>query len=453
MRPRDVLIYGATLLAVATLICAGYQMADSFKSGAGAMNILAPALAIATALVCIGVLDWARNLNPQAAPRPVRHRGGEPAEAAEPEDAGGEVQSELMAAVHALERLADEELSAEQATEDGLKTIAGFVDALAVTYWTMASPPASTDADAIDDDRPGGLAEAPAPPQPDGEALALSPRAHYQDGQVVFGEDAGPADAEDEPLRRAAEHQTPLLNVEEARASFVFPLVPGRSCIGVLRVVVPLSGSPQERASAAQDLSQPLARLAGLFGHTVHAPDLYDRAVVDSLTGLFTKRHFINRLNEATGASRRYGEPLALALLDIDNFKLLNSIYGHAAADRCLQAAASLVRESIREADTAYRYGGDEIAIILPGSDIDRASRAVDRLCGAMRSVRALADDGREVPVTVSVGVAEFDEDMRGIGPLMAHGEQALYAAKAAGRNRVERWREDAGANDYDELD
>ena len=183
------------------------------------------------------------------------------------------------------------------------------------------------------------------------------------------------------------------------------------------------------------------------------APDLYDQAVIDGLTGVYTRRHFINRLTEATGMSRRYGEPLSVVLLDIDSFGMLNERYGHETADRSLQEVASLIQDNIRGADSAYRYGPDEFAVILPDTDVDRAASLAERLRGAIRAVRPLAEEGGKIIVSVSVGIAEFDEDMRGIGPLSAHAEGALYSAKSTGHDRVVAWSEQLDGAEPAELD
>jgi len=424
MRPRVVLIYGATIVAVATLVWAGREVAVRFARKERLLELVLPLLAIATALVCIGVLDWARNLGRRSERYAADYEHYETALAQVQEQglaAGAE--SELLAAVHNLERLANEELGAEKTLHEAIKVVAGLADASAVALWAME------------------------------EGAAPKLRAGYADGETRSGEGPAGEPVDAQALREAFEHRRPFEAMAEDRVSFLLPLVSNRQCFGVLEVVAPATGPEEERANAAQKLSSDLARLARHFVRAVRAPDLYDQAVTDDLTGLYTKRHFINRLTEATGASRRYGDPLSLVLIDIDNFKMINKTYGHATADRVLQSIAALIQENIREADSAYRHGPDEIAIILPGTEADRAATLAERLRRTLRAHRTVADDGSNIISTVSIGSAEFDEDMRGIGPLIARAEEALYAAKSSGRDRVEPWRAGAAAESEQEAD
>ena len=417
MKPRTVLGLAATAVALATLVFAGYELATRFGAKERAIDLVLPALAVATALITIGIVDWVRNLDVRTSRLDDGDEGEDEVAGAPRFDAPARgAESELRAAVHSLERLANEELGAEKTIEEALRVVAGLADASAVTFWVL-------------DDQ--------------GE-----PRIHARlaEDQLALNPDPAVEPTDPDALRLTVEHRKIFEVLDGERASFLVPLVSTQRCTGILKIVVPLAGSEEERSRAAQKLSRDLAQVARPFAHAVRAPDLYDQAVVEPLTGLYTKRHFINRLTEATGASRRYGEPLSLILMDIDNFGLINARCGQAAGDRLLQSIGALVQENIREVDSAYRYGSDEAAIILPDTDVDRSMVLAERLRRAVRGSRTLADHEASVIATVSLGVAEFDEDMRGIGSLIARAEEALYAAKTAGRDRIERWREAAGA-------
>lgn len=445
MRPRNALVIAGTLLCVATLCLAGYQVATRYSEGGPLLDILGPAFAVATALLCIGVLDWARNLGPSSRRRRSSRSRDDDDDIPLPETARPAVRAEarldLAAAVQAVERLADDERGADETIAEALRIAAELTRASAATLWAVAR------------------AETPEPapdaqePRPAHDAAAFVLRAHWADGQVVQHADLPDVDAPLDALAQALDQRKPLQTLDDASASFLLPLFCDQEAVGVLRLVVPLDGDDDARRNAAQKMAGDLAQLAGPVARAIHAPELYQRAVLDAGTGLYTRRHFVNRLTEATGACRRYGEPLCLILLDVDHFRRLCAAHGQPVGDRVLRNIADLVHHGIRECDSAYRYGADEIAVILPGSDVDSAARVAERLRVLCRAARTLGDDGRDVLATVSAGVACFDEDMRGIGPLMAHADEALQAAKTAGRNRVERWAEPAGADDFDDED
>lgn len=423
MNLRNVLMILAALLAGATLLLAGYEAKVRFADkDADALELAFAIGSVATAIVCLVVLDWARNLSYE----PGRRSGTRGRREAEAEETEGrrisQAETRLLDAVHALDALANDELGAEKAIDEALQVVVRFAGADAAELWL-------TDAEG-----------------------RLEHRASCVSGEVEFTDEAREA-IEDEVIESTLEHRRPFESLEGGVGRFLYPLVRNRRGLGVLRVVVPLSGAEEEQPNAMQKLSASLSRLVGSCARAVSAPDLYDQAVVDALTGLYTRRHFINRLTEATGMSRRYGEPMSIVLLDIDNFGLVNDRYGHATADRALRDVATLVQDNIRDADSAYRYGADEFAIILPDTDVDRARSLAERLRGTIRAVRPLADEGGKIIVSVSVGVAEFDEDMRGIGPLIAYAEGALYHAKTTGQDRVVTWSDDLEADEPVGLD
>ena len=416
MKPRTVLGLAATAVALATLILAGRELARRFSARVDLMDLLFPALAVATALITIGIVDWVRNLDVRASGLGAADEGDDEVAGAPRFSAPAEGGDTLLcSAMHGLERLANDELGAEKTIEEALKIVNGFANAASVSLWMLD------------------------------EQVEPRLRARLAEGQLAFDPDPGVEPTDSDALRLTVEQCKIFEVMDGERASFLVPLVSAQRCMGILKVVSVVAGTDKERSAAAQKLSQDLAQLGRPFAHAVRAPDLYDQAVVDPLTGLYTKRHFINRLTEAIGASRRYGDPLSLILMDVDNFGLINTGYGRATGDRLLQAVGSLVHENTREVDSAYRYGSDEVAIILPDTDVDRALVLAERLRRAVRGNRTLADNETSIIATVSLAVAEFDEDMRGIGSLIARAEEALYAAKAAGRDRVERWRESTG--------
>ncbi|MBZ5640270.1 MAG: GGDEF domain-containing protein [Acidobacteriia bacterium] len=161
-------------------------------------------------------------------------------------------------------------------------------------------------------------------------------------------------------------------------------------------------------------------------------------AATDSLTRLYNRRAFRESLDREVRRGRRYGLCLSLAMLDLDDFKQVNDLYGHLFGDVVLQRVARLVRRSIREADVACRYGGEEIAVILPETERLGAYAVAGRIRERIEvSFREEATSGRKVPMTLSGGIAAYPEDGLEPDSLVARADEALYLAKRGGKNRI----------------
>jgi diguanylate cyclase (GGDEF)-like protein len=160
------------------------------------------------------------------------------------------------------------------------------------------------------------------------------------------------------------------------------------------------------------------------------------QARVDPLTGLLNRRAFDEALANATGRSRLTGDPLSVLVGDIDDFKDFNDRYGHLEGDRVLQGVAESLRAALRRPDVAYRWGGDEFAVILPEADQGGAEHVAQRVRAAV--ARNTGPDG--APLGLATGVAEFDPD-GGQGPdeLLAAADQALMRTKGSGVFEVPR--------------
>lgn len=173
------------------------------------------------------------------------------------------------------------------------------------------------------------------------------------------------------------------------------------------------------------------------FVVVTRAQDLVRRSTRDSLTDLFNRGYFQERVAIEVARARRSGQPLAIAMVDVDHFKSFNDAHGHAAGDLALQEIAALLRLSFRETDIVSRYGGEEFVIAMP--DTDRAAAAVKlegiRLSVASTSIQASA--GKTATVTISAGLAGFPDDGRTEEELVAVADRRLFQAKAEGRNRI----------------
>ncbi|OAF17620.1 GGDEF domain-containing protein [Bradyrhizobium neotropicale] len=176
------------------------------------------------------------------------------------------------------------------------------------------------------------------------------------------------------------------------------------------------------------------------FGFLLMAMDrlrneVADLALLDDLTGVANRRHLLQRLTEECARSERSGEPFSLLVIDLDGFKTINDTHGHAAGDACLQHFTLMAQTRLRPGDMLARTGGDEFCVVLPSSSLHEGALIARRVLEVCRQ-DAAACTGNDIPIAISIGVAQWD---RAIGQfpdrLMAHADDALYAAKKNGKN------------------
>ena len=166
--------------------------------------------------------------------------------------------------------------------------------------------------------------------------------------------------------------------------------------------------------------------------------DLKLQARTDPLTGLFNRRHFMPLAEAELARTTRYHSPLSALMLDIDHFKRINDSRGHRTGDLVLQHLAHLARLTLRDVDIVGRLGGEEFAILLPQTGIDQAMEVAERLRQAIAESAVMPDTGLPLHYTASLGVAWVTDGMQtNVDTLLNEADQALYAAKKAGRNRV----------------
>jgi two-component system cell cycle response regulator len=160
-------------------------------------------------------------------------------------------------------------------------------------------------------------------------------------------------------------------------------------------------------------------------------------SVTDGLTELFNHRHIHELLHEEFERTKRSGEPMAVAMMDLDRFKLVNDTYGHPTGDVILYETADILRQTVREIDMVGRYGGEEFIAILPGANEDDAAHFAERVRQAVAN-HVFRDEANEVRMTMSGGVASFpDADTDHPDLLIKRADEALYAAKEGGRNQI----------------
>jgi diguanylate cyclase (GGDEF)-like protein len=165
----------------------------------------------------------------------------------------------------------------------------------------------------------------------------------------------------------------------------------------------------------------------------------------DELTGLYNRRALDGLLREEVSRHERYGRPFSLVMLDVDYFKAINDSYGHPVGDEVLRWLARLVRDCVRAVDMPARYGGEELAVVLPEMDSRLALKVAERLrlrVAARPFGFGSALRQTQFPVTVSLGVAALPDDAATAASLVAAADRALYDAKRGGRNRSVRFRD-----------
>jgi len=209
------------------------------------------------------------------------------------------------------------------------------------------------------------------------------------------------------------------------------PLSIKDECIGSLILA---SGRPNEYTPRQIRLLEQVARQ---IATPIENSQLYARAEqrsrIDELTGLFNRRHFEERLKEEIARHSRYGNSFSIFLLDLDSFKTYNDVYGHPSGDVLLSQIGRIIKSSIRDADQAFRYGGDEFVVVLPHTAVEDARVVADRV----RETIAGEMEKKGIAVTCSIGLACYPSDGIMAGELVTVADTALYFAKRTGGNRV----------------
>ena len=209
------------------------------------------------------------------------------------------------------------------------------------------------------------------------------------------------------------------------------PLAGREGAFGVLTVT-----SPEPAAFDDED-EEVLRFLAASMVKDVENARLYRLAVTDSLTGAYNRQYLSEQLPVEIERHRRYGDPLSLAMADVDRFKQVNDTLGHHVGDQVLRILLERCMSSVRDIDSVVRYGGEEILLLLPQTAAPGAIRVAERVRQAV-AASAIEFGQYSLSVTISIGVAELAATDRTPEELVGRADAALYAAKAGGRDRVE---------------
>jgi len=179
-----------------------------------------------------------------------------------------------------------------------------------------------------------------------------------------------------------------------------------------------------------ENLSQKLAEIEAL------QIKLKEEAIRDPLTGLYNRRFLQETLNREIAHADRASIPLSLAMIDLDHFKKINDTYGHAIGDLFLITLGNLLAQKTRSSDVSCRYGGEEFVIVMPAASLEEAAQRIEQLRVEFSAIKIDVGNGK-IGITLSAGVASYPLHGDNDKSLLDAVDRALYAAKAAGRNRV----------------
>ncbi|MGA7291790.1 MAG: sensor domain-containing diguanylate cyclase [Terriglobales bacterium] len=232
-------------------------------------------------------------------------------------------------------------------------------------------------------------------------------------------------------------------------ASICIPLIANGDAIGTLSLQdddlsAQIPGAESDPDFAVGELSRRRQLAAAVAEHVSLAianlglrESLRVQAVRDPLTGLYNRRYMQEFLDHALHSARRKHRPLAVMMLDLDHFKRYNDSFGHSAGDRALSSIGEILLRSVRAEDIACRFGGEEFVLILPECSLRQAVTRAEEVRRRVCEHRGPADGPATDPLTVSIGVAAFDETTDRVDLLLKFADDALYQAKHAGRNRT----------------
>ncbi|MBI5192575.1 MAG: GGDEF domain-containing protein [Nitrospirae bacterium] len=215
-----------------------------------------------------------------------------------------------------------------------------------------------------------------------------------------------------------------------------FPLDSGGNKIGMLKLI---RYSDEPFSKHQYDiLSMIVSTLTLALRNSEIHREAQAMATIDSLTGLFNKRYFNDILDREFKGTMRYQTPVSLIMMDLDNFKTINDMYGHQAGDAVIKEISSMLTKSLRDIDVPARYGGDELAIILPETDAEQAFFVAKRLKRLIEQ-NPIKFKGNSIKVTASIGISSCpNSSIKTVEDMISEADKALYDAKKCGRNRIE---------------
>ncbi len=234
---------------------------------------------------------------------------------------------------------------------------------------------------------------------------------------------------------KAREMLLPFVSRQPMVSFLGVPLVFGNTACGLIALY---SARPAYFSDEEERVAALFANQAAIALENSHLfAEISRLANTDSLTGVWNRHHFFEQADKEFRRALRYHRPLSVIMLDIDHFKKVNDRFGHLSGDQVLKAVASTIQKAIRDVDLLCRYGGEEFLLVLPETELEPALGGAERLRREVEELVVYTDAG-PVKVTISLGVAGLhDEPGPNLERVISRADDALYAAKAAGRNRV----------------
>jgi len=228
----------------------------------------------------------------------------------------------------------------------------------------------------------------------------------------------------------------------DVESGVIVPLVVGARIVGTLACWSDEVAAFHEQDERLLEMLASQVATAILAAETQEA--LERRALSDPLTNLPNRRQLSQDSTEFSEWYRS-GRRAVVAMVDLDHFKQINDVYGHKVGDEALLKVATVMRETVREVDRIYRYGGEEFVIVMPDVNDEEAMLLTDGLLKAVHETEIVDDDAGDIgPITVSAGLALMPDHGEDVADLIVFADRAMYQAKQEGRNRAVIWDEDA---------
>ncbi len=270
------------------------------------------------------------------------------------------------------------------------------------------------------------------------EKGTLQPFAHAEGSRFTVGKKVPPCTIPDFELSAFRSHSM-VCRVHGDELQAIVPLKLDEKILGVLLLIFPADERPaeQQRAEFNRIHRTVLLEIGHHISLALKTKYFQTKAVRDGLTRLYSRSHFNSQLQASAEFASRNDEPFSLVLVDIDHFKQVNDRHGHATGDVVLSRVAARIQNALRKYDSAYRYGGEEIAILLPRTKLQQAAVIAERIRNTIKSRKFRGTRGQLLSVTVSAGVAEFSDGQDDADSLFDRADRNLYRAKENGRDRV----------------